>query len=247
MDNEKIQIFIATHRTFMNRANSMYIPLHVGKVISNNLGYLGDNTGDNISSKNINYCELTGLYWVWKNIEVKYIGLCHYRRYIVNDYGFYLKKNSILEILKHYDIILPNKYRGNNSLRFDYDKAHYIKDLDMSRSIIKDKYPEYLKDFDKIMSQNSGYYFNIFISKKELANKYCEWLFNILFELETIIDISSYDFYQQRVFGFLAERLMNVWIEHNNLKIKELPVRDLGATNFLIFNLKNIYRKFKNE
>lgn len=38
------------------------------------MGYIGDNTGDNISLRNPNYCELTGLYWAWKNLKCDYIG-----------------------------------------------------------------------------------------------------------------------------------------------------------------------------
>ena len=245
MDKNKVKIFIATHKKFINRTNSSYIPLYVGKSNKEDLQYLGDDTGDNISSKNANYCELTGLYWMWKNIEVEYIGLCHYRRYFVNAFGFHLKESTVLELLKHYDMILPNKYKGTNSLRYEYGKAHCINDLEILRSIVEKKYPDYLNDFDKIMARDYGYYFNMFISNKELTNQYCEWLFSILFELEGIIDISNYDSYQQRVFGFLSERLMNVWLEHNNLKIKEFPVRDLGKFNFIKFHLRNIYHKIK--
>lgn len=64
MDKKKLQIFIATHKKFINRTNSPYIPLYVGKSNKNDLKYLGDDTGDNISSKNAYYCELTGLYWI---------------------------------------------------------------------------------------------------------------------------------------------------------------------------------------
>lgn len=245
MDKKKVKIFIATHKKFINRTRSPYFPLCVGKANKKYLKYLADDTGDNISSKNANYCELTGLYWIWKNIEVEYVGLCHYRRYFVNKFGFYLKESTILELLKHNDIILPNKYKGTNSLSYEYGKAHYINDLKISRSIIKKRHPEYLNDFDIVMARDFGYYCNMFISNKELANQYCEWLFSILFELESIIDISSYDPYQQRIFGFLSERLINVWIEHNNLKVKEFPIRDLGKFNFIKFHLRNIYHKIK--
>ena len=245
MDGKELKIFIATHKIFINRTNNPYIPLYVGKSNKEDLEYLGDDTGDNISSKNANYCELTGLYWIWKNVEVEYVGLCHYRRYFVNSLGFSLKEATVLELLKAYDIILPNKYKGTNSIICEYEKAHYIKDLEMSRDIINNRYPDYLNDFDIVMARDYGYYYNMFISNKELANQYCEWLFSILFELGDIIDISNYDSYQQRVFGFLSERLMNVWIEHKNLKIKEFPVSDLGKFNFIKFHLRNIYHKLK--
>ena len=61
--------------------DNVYLPVHVGKEGKEDIGFIGDNTGDNISTKNANYCELTGLYWAWKNISADYIGLCHYRRY----------------------------------------------------------------------------------------------------------------------------------------------------------------------
>ena len=66
-------------------------------------------------------------------------------------------------------------------------------------------------------------------------DQYCEWLFDILKKLESKVDISDYDNYQQRIYGFLAERLLNVYCKHNKLKIKYLPV-------ILLMNGKN--RKF---
>ena len=84
----KVWIVVATHKAFPMPTDKMYIPLHVGAEGKTNedgtpldLGYQKDNTGDNISAKNANYCELTGLYWAWKNLKADYIGLVHYRRY----------------------------------------------------------------------------------------------------------------------------------------------------------------------
>ena len=44
-------------------------------------GVYQDNQGDNISSLNKSYCELTTQYWAWKNMQADYYGFCHYRRF----------------------------------------------------------------------------------------------------------------------------------------------------------------------
>ena len=76
-----IKIIIATHKQHFMPSDDMYLPLHVGKSGKEELGYQGDDTGDNISAKNPNFCELTGLYWAWKNLPNYYLGLIHYRRF----------------------------------------------------------------------------------------------------------------------------------------------------------------------
>ena len=73
-----IKICVATHKKYWMPEDEVYLPLHVGRAGKENLGYMGDNTGDNISYKNANYCELTGLYWAWNNLDCEYFGLCHY-------------------------------------------------------------------------------------------------------------------------------------------------------------------------
>ena len=77
------KILVCCHKDDIYVNQEPYLPLQVGKALSDlDLGLLGDNTGDNISVKNKSYCELTGLYWAWKNLKgIDVIGLCHYRRY----------------------------------------------------------------------------------------------------------------------------------------------------------------------
>lgn len=76
----KTEIYIATHKDYSFQQKK--IPIHVGKDLTDlNLGIIGDNTGDNISSLNPNFCELTALYWMWKNSSADYLGLIHYRRF----------------------------------------------------------------------------------------------------------------------------------------------------------------------
>lgn len=250
-----IKILIATHKKYWMPDDNVYLPLHVGREGKTDLGYLGDNTGENISSKNANYCELTGLYWAWKNLHCNYIGLCHYRRYF-SKRKYYAnlksKKKSIFNeldyenLLKNNDVILPKKRNYYiETVRSQYEHAHNKKDLDEVEKIISEKYPEYICAFEKVMNRKKLYIFNMFAMKKELFDEYCQWLFNILFALETRIDITGYNQYDARVYGFLSERLFNVWLEKKNLKIIEVPVVFMEKQNWP----KKIYgflkRKFR--
>ena len=223
-----IKILVATHKKYWMPEDEVYLPLHVGREGKEDLGYMGDNTGDNISDKNANYCELTGLYWAWKNLDCEYIGLCHYRRYFSHRslkqeederkksiYGFI----DYAKILRDYEIILPCKFKLKRlTVKEHYAKCHYGKDLDKVRGIITELYPEYIEEYDNVMKSNSLYICNMFVTKKEIFDKYCAWLFNILFILEKDIDITQYDQYQARLYGFLSERLFNVWLAKMNLK-----------------------------
>jgi hypothetical protein len=253
----KVKILVATHKNYQFPREHIYVPIHVGKDINNNdFGIIGDNIGENISKKNNNYCELTALYWAWKNDffkDVEYCGLVHYRRYF---YGKCIKfrnktiasEEEIINYLKNRDILLPKKrnYFIEN-IKTHYSNAHYKKDLEETRQILSEKYPEYLDDFDFFMKQTKIYLYNMFITKTDYFVKYCEWLFSIFFELEKRIDISNYDTYQARVFGFLAERLFNVWIIHNKLKVKEIKVVNLEGENKFFKAIKLLKRKFSNR
>lgn len=84
-----IKIIVCYHKPGKYISNEVYVPVHVGKATSKyNLPIQGDNEGENISSLNYTYCELTGLYWAWKNIKADYIGLCHYRRFFTFEKSF---------------------------------------------------------------------------------------------------------------------------------------------------------------
>ena len=108
---KNITVIVATHKKYEMPKDSMYLPVHVGSIGKEDIGYTKDDTGDNISIKNPYFCELTGLYWAWKNLDSEYIGLAHYRRH------FSLKgnKNKLLtlketdKLLDSVDIITPNK------------------------------------------------------------------------------------------------------------------------------------------
>lgn len=254
------RVYVMTHKEFTKPEDDMYISLHVGRAISKDLGYIGDNTGDNISTKNKNYCELTGLYWIWKNVSCDIVGICHYRRYFTHNEDF-IRKGTIEELLKQYDVIIPTSgITGEGTVAEHYKLKHNICDLDMCRMIISEQCPEYLDAFD--VSYNGIFMCvgNMMITRKKVFDDYCVWLFAILFELEKRIDISDYDEYQSRIWGFLSERLLRVWLLKNSYKVYEEKMQMIDpqdAYNQLVavgikrkmlrLVLKDLIEKYKRE
>lgn len=217
-----VKIFTMTHKKFNEPQDPIYIPLHVGHAVSEDLGYLGDDTGASISAWNKYYGELTGVYWVWKNVQdADIIGICHYRRYFLDRDGNMMNQKQYEDILKEYDIITSDELKSEKNCRENYGEAHNMKDLLMTEEVIKEKYPEYVPYLDEALEGKSSYYGNLMVTTRNWFHAYAEWLFDIFFELEKRIDVSSYDLYHQRVFGFLSEQLLKVWIDKNHLKVYE--------------------------
>lgn len=223
-------MYIAAHKVFDVPRIDDYIPIQVGASISEKkLGFIGDNTGDNISYKNRNYCELTALYWIWKNDISDEVGLVHYRRYFsenIFSFGKVIDSKKISKLLMEYDIIVPQRtIMLKKTVRENYAEKHYISDLMICQDIISAICPCYLDAFAKVLMSHQYYAFNMFIMKRQIFELYMNWLFPILDLVESRVNVEEYDSYNQRVFGFLAERLFNVWLQKNlNFRIKELPV-----------------------
>lgn len=190
------------------------------------MGYHSDNTGDNISERNPYYSELTGLYWLYKNdSDCDITGLCHYRRYFINERNEVLLKEDIEHILNEYDIIVSEPLElESQSLYESYAVKHNKKDMDLTREAVSKLYPDYLDTFDEVMNGSKMYFANMLIASKEKVNAYSKWLFDILFDVEKQLDMTGYDEYNQRVYGFIAERLLRVWIVYNNYKPYECIV-----------------------
>ena len=207
---KNVKVYIATHKKAKLPELKEYAPIQVGADGKESLGYITDNTGENISNKNSNFCELTATYWIMKNDNSDIVGLTHYRRYFFNNifsnsFKNIIKKEKIINILNKYDIIVPKKYNLGGTVKNQYSKFHNIEDLMKCGEIIKNKYPEYSEAFDKVLKKRKIYTYNMFISRKKVFDDYYKWLFDILFEAEKIIDISNYDNYNKRVYGFLSE------------------------------------------
>lgn len=219
-----ISIFTITHVPFTPPENPIYIPLQVGASTHPDYGYLRDDTGDNISDKNKFYSELTGLYWIWKNTtNADYLGLCHYRRFFLNEDGSLMNESEYMNILSDYDVMISQSRLGSYDYKTIYARSHDIRNLEETGKVIKELYPDYYDTFQEVLADNHCYVGNLFAAPKKLFCAYCEWLFSIFFALEKRIDVSGYDDYHMRVFGFLSEQLLIVWIKHNNLSYYETP------------------------
>ena len=247
-----IKIIVAAHKQYQMPEDKMYLPLHVGSEGKNDIGYKKDNEGENISIKNPYYCELTGWYWAWKNLDADYIGLSHYRRYFTENSKIPAKeedrfKNVLTyetadKLLDEVDIILPTKRKYYiENIYNHYKKTMYIEPLEETRKILEEKYPEYLQEFDKLHKRTSAHLFNMFIMKKDKLNEYLTWLFDILFELEKRCDPSKYDSFHARYLGRVSERLLDVWINTKGYNYKEVKFMSIQkvdwwkkGTSFLI-------------
>lgn len=218
-------MFTMTHKSFDAPKDTMYVPLHVGRANAEDLGYLGDHTGENISQFNYCFSELTGIYWVWKNEkEADYVGICHYRRYLINQQGNIFTQQELIDILAEHDLITSKRLQYDYTYYDGYADAHNVNDLIATGEVIKELYQTYYTYFERLVHEKASYFGNIMVASKKTYDSYCDWLFSILLEVQKRIDISSYDDYHKRVFGFLSEFLLLVYVEANQLKAYESMV-----------------------
>lgn len=211
-------MLVATHKAADVPADDFYLPIHVGHARNPiDLGYQTDDQGENISALNHSYCELTALYWAWKNLDVDYVGLSHYRRYFrgtqVGPNGKkILSASEARELMSKYDLVLakPRNY-FIETIESHYRNGHYGSDLEILREEIADRSPQFLDAYDQVFSGRQLSLYNMMIMSREQFDDYCIWLFDLLDRVSKRIDNESRTAYQQRTFGYLGERLLNVW------------------------------------
>ena len=225
----KTKIYTLTHKSFDVPKDTTYVPLQVGAACHDDLGYLRDDTGDNISELNCYYSELTGLYWIWKNVkDLDIVGVCHYRRFLLNDKEFVLTKPEIEVALTQYDILTSKSLDLNFSYYYGFGENHDRGDLDKTLEVLRRRNPKFADLFEKRVHEKHTYFGNIMICKKSLFDEYCSFLFPIFEELNTMVDLDDYDSYHKRLFGFISEFMLFVWCEYKGLKVLELKVGIIG-------------------
>lgn len=222
-ESSKVRIFVATHKPGKVRHDEVYTPIHVGRAISKYkeemAEMLGDDTGDNISEKNPFYSEMTAHYWIWKNVQnVEYVGLCHYRRL----FGINITSENIDKIMKGYDAIMVEPDYQIDSVYSCFVKFIGGENMAILAQVVKKLCPEYYDALIQLGDEVKYHPYNMLICKKELYNQYAEWVFPILMECAKYIKPSPYS-NANRVIGYIAEMIMQLYFANNKLKIKSVP------------------------
>ena len=237
-----LRIIVAAHKPYRFPEDELYLPLQVGAAGKADIlpCIARDDSGENISEKNRTFCELTGLFWAWKNLDVEAVGLCHYRRYLGNGMFWLPKKERLLarekieSLLSDHDVILPQKrHYWIETRESQYVHAHHREDLTCTEAVLKEKHPDCLPAWQHMLASRSGHICNMFVMRRSLLDEYCTWLFDILFEVESRLNISDYTEKDRRVFGYLGERLLDVWVESRALRVAEVPTVNLESQRWL--------------
>lgn len=214
-----------------------------------------DDDGENISKKNPFYCELTAIYWAWKNLKADYYGLFHYRRYLSFDPGIKdndeygniatdrlngcdiselgLKPELIAKTVTSNDIVTVRMRDLGKTVQEDYRDApdQHIEHLNLAIDVLRKRYPAYIASAESYFNSNKAYECNMFVMTRAIFAEYCEWIFGILGEVEKGIDFTDLNVRESRVMGYIAERLTGIFISRKKNEEKK-KVLETGKVFF---------------
>ena len=256
MQDKKVKILVTYKGRHKIIESDIFTPIQTGRAIADEVfdEMIGDDTGDNISHLNSYYCEMSAIYWAWKNYEQlgnpDYIGFIHYRRHLLfnpkikfsNELiqykaisGDYLK-NSVSEheigsYLKNYDVLAGPLHKFRSNIEVEYADKHFSKDFSIMEEIVKKSHPDYYNAFLKCKKRKTGYFLNMFVMPKQMFFEYCEFMFSVLAECVDQFKMDGYNEYQRRL--FVSERLTNVFLEkkkEEGTRVKDLPVSFIQST-----------------
>lgn len=227
MKNEAPRVHIYTARCHVDRPlgedlsrYSWEIPIQVGAALTQErICGLRDDQGENISYKNGQYCELTALYWIWKQDSSDYAGLCHYRRHFELDEEM-LKRLTYSDI----DVVLTIPILNFPNVEAVYRHDHMGADWEVMMEGIRTLKPDYREAAEELQNGNFYYGYNMLIARKEIFDDYCAWLFPILEYCEERCGEKE-STYQKRYLGFLAERLMGIYFLKHEEEYKIVHAR----------------------
>ena len=256
---KNIKILVAYHKPSILLKNDNLVPIHLGRELSNiaskdgvykpedlewmHRNMIGDNTGDNISLLNREFCELTSIYWAWKNYEQlgnpDYIGLMHYRRHFIFNQAFIGDKKTdfcnmirsdymqedYLEELGYYNQIFDytdSKTCVICSNHHDISPYSYHKNLsfldqqnyEKGISFAKQQSSKLRKYIEKYLNGKTHCWSNMFVLPKKAFFEYCQWMFDILLKFHKEVKLEHESFSEQRFMGYLAESLSGAYWEY---------------------------------
>ena len=240
-----VGVYVVTHKDAkLSALPEGYKFIHAGKIFGKDLGYIGDDTGDNISRLNPFLDEVTALYWIWKNTSHTHTGFCHYRRFFTTSAAKtfapekILSAEEIIKILREYDIITQHEGVTEGTQRekisLSTGQPNLVKVTEkIIRAHLARTQPDYLDAFDDVINGITLFACGIHITRRNIFNAYCEWLFSFMLdatkEIRDKIQVGDKNLLElghdySRVAGHFAERMLSVWLIKNHLRIKELPI-----------------------
>ena len=232
MEQEKqAVIYVVSHKAFDVPEDPLYVPIQVGKEqTGKDLGFLSDDTGDEISALNPYYCELTALYWMWKNDSHEVKGLVHYRRYFCNRKWKILSASDVKALIPQNGMIVAQRGYNLETVQKRYAAHHVLSDLELTRHVLQEQCPSCVPAFDAVMRGHSYCPYNMLIAGDAVLDSYCSWLFAILETVRRELgdQLQARDAYNRRALGFLGERLLNVYLlSHPEIPFAEVPVLNI--------------------
>ncbi|MCF2870961.1 DUF4422 domain-containing protein [Octadecabacter sp. G9-8] len=242
------KIYVAYHTWAPRIVGGPFTPIHVGRGRADVAlrGMMGDDTGDHISGGNDAWCELTALYWAWKNdSDSQRIGLMHYRRVLdlmeegtagqvetqVADFDVqdWTERADHWLARADFDVVVPRLHTMGRCVEENYKHTHAPQDWDVARDVIAAHFPEYLQAFAGVAAGRAIRLGNLAIMTRAVLDRYCAFVFGVLHQVERAdVDRSYYSTYQSRYLGFLAERLLTVFIEHERQTNPTLKIKEVG-------------------
>lgn len=241
---DKVKILVACHKQAEVFSNNVYTPIHVGKALHPklDLGFQGDDDGDNISKLNPLYCELTAQYWGWKNMQTEYIGLCHYRRY----FKTVITEKNIDKLMDGCDIILVKKLLLPNNIISAAQMGLIPEDVSLFYLYMKQYHSEIFPQFEQFFVHGIDLYpCNMFVCKKNKFDEFAKWQFGILEDLRKIYPLSNYS-RCNRILGYLGEDLLPFYAYLKGWKIKEEPIVSYPITGDLLLQ-QSVMQRVKNK
>lgn len=246
-------IYIITHKTCWFPELNSYIPIWVGAYNKSNIpnDVLRDDVGDNISSFNDSCCELTGLYWIWKNTNDDYVGMVHYRRYfakidaLMSIRGRYIvahereafrifSSEELTDLLQGYDFLVKQSEFRFLTLDQIFIKLLGKEFLDDLESVIRDSFTDYYQYFQLQKKTHRHFNCNMFFAKKAYVDKYCEFLFAVIKCMDERHIKKTGDRYHNRELGYVGEFLLQVWLNKNRLRFNPVDVVNINNDNYLV-------------
>lgn len=238
---DELKIVVAAHKPYWMPDDPCYLPIWVGAALRDEAepeGWARDDEGSNISSKNREWCELTALWWAWKNLDADHVGLAHYRRHFSRGpFGSRQQRvargSDVMAKLAKAPVVLPTPRNYLIETNYSqYAHAHHARDLDLTREVLAELHPEVVPAWDASMQRTVGHRFNMCVMRHDVLDAWCLFLFEVLGQVEARADLTGYSDYDRRLYGFLAERLLDPWLDSEGIPYTEMPVVHLESQHW---------------